>query len=188
MESRGGHPPGKAAVAQALTAVGEGRLTPGGPALAEAPARGAVPPHAPEGVWRFTAALQDSAVPELRHKVEDLLVRQAGPGRRFDDELLQSVLLIVSELVTNAVRHAALLSPRVGVEIALRGGWVRIGVEDRHPYRPKALAADPDMEHTSGRGLFLVRAVTTEAGGVCDVEPTTDGGKVVWAALPVPRR
>lgn len=27
--------------------------------------------------------------------------------------------------------------------------------------------------------------VTREAGGVCDVEHTSSGGKVIWAALPL---
>ena len=136
-------------------------------------------------MWRFTSPTHDAAVPELRHAVKDLLTRQATLGQDIDDDLLQSVLLIVSELVTNAVRHAALLSPEIGVEVSLRGEWLRVGVEDQHPYRPKALAADPDMDHTSGRGLILVKAVTAEAGGVCDVDATTAGGKVVWAALPL---
>jgi hypothetical protein len=31
-----------------------------------------------------------------------------------------------------------------------------------------------------------VKAITSEAGGVCDVERTAGGGKVVWASLPLP--
>jgi two-component sensor histidine kinase len=121
-------------------------------------------------------------VPRLRHTVEELLRRQRTP---LGDDLLQGLLLIVSELVTNSVRHAALLSPEIGLELSLGAGWVRVAVEDGHPYRPKALAADPDCEHTGGRGLLLVKAVTAEAGGVCDVEQTGAGGKIVWAALPL---
>lgn len=136
-----------------------------------------------EGVWRFTAPAADEAVPQLRHTVRDLIRRQPTP---VPDEALQNVLLILSELVTNSVRHAALLSPEIGVEVSLGGGWLRVAVEDNHPYRPKALAADPGLQHTSGRGLLLVKAVTGEAGGVCDVEQTGSGGKVVWAALPLP--
>lgn len=136
-----------------------------------------------EGVWRFTAPALDSSVPQVRHAVRDLIRRQRAP---VPDELLEGLLLIVSELVTNAVKHAALLSPEVGVEVSLAAGWMRIAVEDCHPYRPKALAADPDEEHTGGRGLLLVKTVVAEAGGSCDVEQTAAGGKVVWAALPLP--
>lgn len=96
---------------------------------------------------------------------------------------MYSLLLIVSELVTNSVRHAALLSPEVAVEVAVGREWVRVAVEDNHPYRPKALEAD--FGQTGGRGLLLVREITLEAGGVCDVEHTSTGGKVIWAALPL---
>ena len=99
------------------------------------------------------------------------------------DDLVQGLLLIVSELVTNAVRHAALLSPELAVEVAVGAEWVRVSVEDNHPYRPTALEADHGQ--TGGRGLLLVREITREAGGVCDVEHTASGGKVIWAALPL---
>lgn len=138
------------------------------------------PPPVSEGVWRFTAPAVEVSVPQARHAVRDLLKRQAAEA---PDDLVQGVLLIVSELVTNAVRHAALLSPEVGVEVAIGAGWIRIAVEDNHPYRPKAL--ERDYAQTSGRGLLLVREITAEAGGSCDVEHTAGGGKIVWAALPL---
>ncbi|RRR68695.1 ATP-binding protein, partial [Streptomyces sp. RP5T] len=59
-----------------------------------------------EGVWRFTAPAVEASVPQARHAVRDLLYRQGVP---VSDDLVQGLLLIVSELVTNAVRHAALL-------------------------------------------------------------------------------
>lgn len=133
-----------------------------------------------EGVWRFTAAAVDASVPQARHAVRDLLVRLGVP---VSDDAVQALLLIVSELVTNAVRHAALLSPMLAVEVAVGPEWVRVAVEDDHPYRPSALEADHGR--TGGRGLLLVREVTREAGGVCDVEHTAGGGKVIWAALPL---
>ncbi|MEU3841190.1 ATP-binding protein [Streptomyces sp. NPDC028635] len=133
-----------------------------------------------EGVWRFTAPAVDASVPQARHAVRDLLYRQGVP---VTSDLLQGLLLIVSELVTNAVRHAALLSPMLAVEVAVGAEWVRVSVEDNHPYRPTALEADHGQ--LGGRGLLLVREITREAGGVCDVEHTASGGKVIWAALPL---
>ncbi|MER5467266.1 ATP-binding protein [Streptomyces sp. NPDC002685] len=133
-----------------------------------------------EGVWRFTAPAVDASVPQARHAVRDLLVRQGVP---VSDDLVHGLLLIVSELVTNAVKHAALLSPVLAVEVAVGAEWVRVSVEDNHPYRPTALEADHGQ--TGGRGLLLVSEVTREFGGVCDVEHTTSGGKVIWAALPL---
>jgi two-component sensor histidine kinase len=136
--------------------------------------------HAYRTAWRFTAPAVEASVPRARHAVRDLLARQRVP---VGPELLDGLLLIVSELVTNAVRHAALLSPELAVEVAVGPAWVRVAVEDGHPYRPHALEAD--CAQTGGRGLLLVKAVTTEAGGVCDVQQTAAGGKIVWAALPL---
>lgn len=139
-------------------------------------------PH--EGVWRFTAPAVDASVPQARHAVRDLLGRQGVP---LPPDTAHGLLLIVSELVTNAVRHAAVLSPELAVEIAVGPEWVRVSVEDSHPYRPTALEAD--AAQTGGRGLLLVREITREEGGACDVEHTASGGKIIWAALPLsPRR
>ncbi|NLU73003.1 ATP-binding protein [Streptomyces sp. HNM0575] len=165
MESHGSHPPG-----------------PGRRSTVALPPYERTDSRVCEGTWRFTAPALDSSVPRLRHAVRDLVRRQGV----VPDEILQSLLLILSELTTNAVRHAALLSPEIGVEVALRPGRLRVSVEDSHPYRPKALAAAPDEEHIGGRGLLLVKTITSESGGLCDVEQTGTGGKVIWAELPLP--
>ncbi|MGR8007161.1 ATP-binding protein [Streptomyces hypolithicus] len=132
------------------------------------------------GVWRFTAPAVDASVPQARHAVRDLLNRQGVPA---EDDLVQGLLLIASELVTNAVRHAALLSPELAVEVTIAAEWIRVSVADNHPYRPKAL--ERDYAQTGGRGLLLVREITAEAGGVCDIEQTASGGKVIRVALPL---
>lgn len=148
--------------------------------------RGSVPhdqapaPEPHEGVWRFTAPAVDSSVPRVRHGVRTLVADQAVP---VDDDILYGLLVIVSELVTNAVKHAAVLSPELGVEVAVGADWIRVAVEDQHPYRPKALEADHGR--TGGRGLLLVKTITSEAGGSCDIAQTATGGKVIWAALPL---
>ncbi|MFB7529986.1 ATP-binding protein [Streptomyces sp. NPDC056178] len=144
--------------------------------------RGSVParPVSYEGVWRFTAPAVDVSVPQSRRAVRDLLNRQGVP---MDDDIAEGLLLIVSELVTNAVKHAALLSPELAVEVAVGAEWIRVSVEDNHPYRPTAL--ETDHAQTGGRGLLLVRELTREAGGACDVEHTAGGGKIIWAALPL---
>ncbi|WP_049575487.1 ATP-binding protein [Streptomyces sp. SBT349] len=136
------------------------------------------------GVWRFTVPPVDVSVPQMRHAVRDLITRRGAPLSR---DGLDGALLIVSELVTNAVRHAALLTPEVGVEVALDAHRLRISVEDGHPYRPRALHPNPEGQRTGGRGLLLVQATALGAGGDCGVEPTAAGGKVVWAELPLDR-
>ncbi|MFH8404182.1 ATP-binding protein [Streptomyces sp. NPDC018019] len=137
-------------------------------------------PRTYEGVWRFTAPALESSVPQARHAVRDLLAEQRVAAA---EEVVDALLLITSELVTNAVRHAALLSPEITIEVTVGAGWVRVAVEDDHPYRPKAVEAGAD--DIGGRGLWLVKMLTAEAGGKCDVEDTASGGKAVWAELPL---
>ncbi|MFF0739850.1 ATP-binding protein [Streptomyces sp. NPDC004111] len=165
MESRGSAPPPDGAVGAPPGDSADGTVGPS---------------RAYEGVWRFTAPAVDISVPQARHAVRDLIRRQGVP---VTDDLMQGLLLIVSELVTNAVKHAALLSPELAVEVAIGAEWIRVSVEDSHPYRPKPL--ETDYAQTGGRGLLLVREIAGEAGGVCDVEHTASGGKVIWAALPL---
>ncbi|RMI31106.1 ATP-binding protein [Streptomyces triticirhizae] len=143
-------------------------------------------PPAPgwQGTWRFTLAPEERSVPQARHAVRDLLRRRAAP---LTADRLHGLLLILTELVTNAVRHAALLTPTIGVEVAVDTQWVWVRVEDGHPYRPHALAASPERQRTGGRGLLLVQATAHEAGGSCGVRATADGGKVIWAVLPLDR-
>ncbi len=119
-------------------------------------------------------------MPQARHAVRDLLGEQQVP---VAEAIVDGLLLIVSELVTNAVRHAALLSPEIAVQLTIGANWLRVAVEDDHPYRPKALEADEG--DVGGRGLWLVKMLTAEAGGKCDVEHTVNGGKAIWAELPL---
>lgn len=83
--------------------------------------------------------------------------------------------VVVSELVTNAVRHTRCHALRVTVT---RPGaeTVRIGVVDRSTVRPVLSAAGP--QDTCGRGLALVAALTRRWG--TDQLPW---GKRVWGEL-----
>jgi two-component sensor histidine kinase len=155
-----------------------GRVPPDSLRLESGPQPAAPGPY--QSAWRFTAPALDSSVPRLRHAVRDLL---AGRAVEAAESTAEDLLLIVSELVTNAVRHAAVLSPRITVEIAANPRWVKVAVADDHPYRPKALQNDP--AGTSGRGLLLVEAITSQAGGSCGVQHVPGGGKAVWAVLPL---
>jgi anti-sigma regulatory factor (Ser/Thr protein kinase) len=91
--------------------------------------------------------------------------------------VLEPLQLVVSELVGNAVRHG-----RPPVEMLLRraGRGVRVDVHDESPApdlpRASTLSA-PDAE--SGRGLYLVDAVSADAG----VEQIAGDGKVTWARI-----
>lgn len=80
------------------------------------------------------------------------------------------VMLLVTELVTNAVLHAQ-TSVRVRVEVS--GPRVRIDVQDQSPTMPELLSDSP--ESLSGRGLLLVERLADRWG----YEPHPSG-KTVW--------
>lgn len=85
--------------------------------------------------------------------------------------------LVVSELVTNSVRHAR--APRGHViltRFACLGGAVRIEVHDANAGEPEMRSASPTEE--SGRGLALVDLVTAGRWGVSERKGP---GKMVWA-------
>ena len=88
------------------------------------------------------------------------------------------VVLLVSELVTNSVRHAGLdASQPLQLSVAADGDLVRLAVRDPGPgFRPPAPPTDPG--HVGGWGLVLVDQLA-EKWGVEHDEGTT----VVWAEL-----
>ncbi|MFC4332497.1 ATP-binding protein [Streptomyces andamanensis] len=92
-------------------------------------------------------------------------------------------LLIVSELVTNAVRHAAALSPQTTVLYAAGADCLAFGVHDRHPYRPRLTGM---IGGTAAGGLATVMELTLGLGGTAVVRGDADGqGKTIWITLPL---
>jgi anti-sigma regulatory factor (Ser/Thr protein kinase) len=98
--------------------------------------------------------------------------------------------LIVSELLSNAVQHAAkpvqsVGGQRVAVACGLqlwlwltdRGLTISVYDADRRP----PVIRSPSIEAECGRGLHLVDALS-EAWGYTHPSPTS--GKLVWARLP----
>lgn len=90
--------------------------------------------------------------------------------------LLDPLLLVVSELVGNAVRHGR---PPVAMLLRRTGPGVRVEVHDENAGSPPAGGGLPDDDAESGRGLYLVEAVATDSG----VEQIPGDGKVVWATV-----
>ena len=92
------------------------------------------------------------------------------------ERLADDVSLVVSELVTNAVRYA---EPPVTLEIEAADDGVTIAVADGSPGRPQPRDAGVDEE--GGRGLALIDLLARETG----IRPQPPG-KTVWAVLPRP--
>ena len=88
--------------------------------------------------------------------------------------LVDDVLLVVSELVTNAVRYG---SPPLRVSLAADDHTVTVGVVDAASAKPRPREAGADDE--GGRGLLLLERLSVQHG----VRPAPPG-KVVWACLP----
>ncbi|MET7677671.1 ATP-binding protein [Streptomyces seoulensis] len=113
----------------------------------------------------------------------------ASWGLPADDEVTDTVRLIVSELATNAVQHTLGQSPTFTVDVVLaRDELLLIGVTDSHPRLPKRLPAA--VAQDNGRGMAIIRCLTVECGGKLRVRPTREGGKTVFVELPwcVPSR
>jgi anti-sigma regulatory factor (Ser/Thr protein kinase) len=90
------------------------------------------------------------------------------------EEVEDRAILLVSEVVTNAVKHAgsqAVLSARYD------NGRVEIRVEDDDDSLPTLKQADAEAE--SGRGLMVVNALADHWG----IEPLAHGGKSVYFAF-----
>lgn len=90
------------------------------------------------------------------------------------DDLCRTIKLLVSELVTNSVRHAGLQSnDTIEVSVAASDDRVRVEVDDPgRGFTPKVPEPDPQQE--SGWGLVLTSRLA-ERWGVAD-----DGGARVW--------
>lgn len=101
--------------------------------------------------------------------------------------LADTVELLVSEILTNAIRASATAAqpgpgvPTTKVWLTSDGQRVLIEVWDSGRHRPAP--HDPDLTAESGRGLLLVQALSTEWG--CYTQPGHDG-KIVWAVCAIP--
>lgn len=105
----------------------------------------------------------------------------AGRARRelsrlrtdLDPPLLESVRLLVTELVTNSVRHAG----ADAMELAVLVGSERVRVEIANPGSPfEPVPREASAQSDAGWGLFLVDRLS-DAWGVVDEET---GSQRVW--------
>lgn len=95
------------------------------------------------------------------------------------DALQDAATLVVSELVTNAVRHAA--SP-ARVKLSRHDDGLIIEVRDSAAAPPRWRRAA--LEDEGGRGLMLVSLLSVEWGA----RILPEGGKAVWCRLEAPER
>jgi anti-sigma regulatory factor (Ser/Thr protein kinase) len=104
----------------------------------------------------------------------------AWTAGQLSDTMLADVQLLLSELVTNSVRHAdAARGGIVRVRARIRGDALRLEVQDAGKTRPIARRA-PDRQHGGGFGLHVVEALSRRWG------VSRDAGTCVWAELALP--
>ncbi|MEV7073175.1 ATP-binding protein [Streptomyces sp. NPDC091972] len=140
-----------------------------GPALQDRPPASAS--------WRIALPHSAAAVPVARALVRTALA-ELEHGADCD-----TAELLTAELVANAVEHTAGDTPiELVVELLPTGCQVEVHDPDPAPpghlTRPDAGEPDPWQEH--GRGLLLIRALSSSCG-----HRPTETGKAVWFRLPV---
>ncbi|MFD8303673.1 ATP-binding protein [Streptomyces sp. NPDC059690] len=128
----------------------------------------------------LTLPTEPSAVRTARETAEQALV-EWGIGLRHST--VDPALLILSELVTNSVRHAAALSPTMTVTYAAGADCLAFAVHDRHPYQPPLYGS---VTGVGSGGLGTVMELLLGLHGTAVVRPDADGGgKSIWITLPL---
>ena len=124
-----------------------------------------------------------SAVTE--HLKLDPVPASVGVARRFvrdlldgaDEDTLDTLLLLASELVTNAILHA---HTPVELGVCVDDGRALVCVADRMPDSGPLTPRDHSRDRPGGRGLALVADLSDEWGTT-----TFTGGKTVWFTMPL---
>lgn len=123
---------------------------------------------------------------QVRHEPTSagLVRRRIGADlaeRGIEPESIDEVVLVISELVGNAVRHTPMdAADPLAVRWELDSDGVLVEVTDAstEPPRPRT----PGSDEPSGRGLQIVAAMADDWGVV-----PLHSGKRVWAHVPVHR-
>jgi anti-sigma regulatory factor (Ser/Thr protein kinase) len=85
--------------------------------------------------------------------------------QRIDQALLDDIRLLVSELVTNAIRHADAAGGQVGLDVSINGPSVRVEVADPGDGFDPAPRTEA-MTKPGGWGLYLVDRIADRWGVV----------------------
>ncbi|MFD7667148.1 ATP-binding protein [Streptomyces sp. NPDC059788] len=143
--------------------------------------------------WRTALPHTTAAVPLARALVRTALAQATAPDTAAPRPApsagapapadRDTAELLTAELVANAVEHTPGSAP-LELVVELLPGGCQVEVHDHDPApvagldaRTPAQCPDPSAEH--GRGLLLVRTLSSAAG--CR---TTAHGKAVWFTLP----
>ncbi|GAA4809640.1 ATP-binding protein [Streptomyces ziwulingensis] len=109
-------------------------------------------------------------------------LREQAASWKVPDEVAETAVLLLSELMTNAYRHAKVSPGReIWARCALTDDRLRVWVTDADGTLPATRHAAPDDE--SGRGLALVAVLADDWGAALREKGV---GKTVWFELRLP--
>lgn len=117
---------------------------------------------------------EDACRVGIMRRIAAARLRYCGLESMTDD-----VMLIVSELLTNALLHSG--TTEISLSITVEDGTLSVRVRDGMP--GACTAQRPQDTAESGRGLLLVDALTKGSGGDWGTE---DAGAETWCSLPIP--
>ena len=117
--------------------------------------------------WQYK---RDDSLADLRHRVRSW-------AEQCHLHAPDDVVLVVSELVTNAVVHGR--ARTVSVQIERHGSATTVSVDDPSGSAPVPSHPGPHSDH--GRGLLVVEAICTRWG-----YSAIPGGKRVWCEIRPP--
>lgn len=127
--------------------------------------------------YRLELPSHRSSVRVARRSVDTWLA-----ARRLPPDVVDDAVLLVSELVTNAVVHT--VSTRIVCGARLLGDTgLRLEVHDEDVVRRDLPRRTPGSDDECGRGLLLVHRIADSWGAE---RSTLTGGNAVWAALAFP--
>ncbi|MFB7225321.1 ATP-binding protein [Streptomyces sp. NPDC056227] len=122
--------------------------------------------------WQLWLTPFPKTVSEARRQV-----RSALTDWRVPEEAVDTAVLIISELVTNVIRHCD-NQHLVHLQVTDDGAELLLEVSDPSRNPPRPVVSPSHAE--SGRGLFLVRAAASDFGA----RHRDPVGKTVWATVP----
>lgn len=116
------------------------------------------------------------SVPLSRHIARTVLSLW---GIDLKHAVIDDTIVVLSELVTNAHRHASCSGDaKVRIDLTTES-LLRIAVHDQNPHQPKALAAPYD-DDSGGWGLFVVNQLVEHPGGTITIPRDENGhGKTI---------
>ncbi|MFI9100661.1 ATP-binding protein [Streptomyces fildesensis] len=145
------------------------------------------PPPSGRALVHWVLTPEVEAVPRIRRRLHRVLLDWC-----VHSDVIDTLLLVVTELAANSVQHAGPSTERLRVTAAVGGGQLWLDVSDGDPCPPR-VGADVDPDAECGRGLLMVNLLVDEACGSVEVLPYggrgTGGGagKTVRVRVPVAR-